>query len=979
MFLLQPSQASSPVLRFGADGPVIDAQLSSDGATLMARCEDGSVNLWNAETGAWLTSLRSDSTKAVRALLSPKGSYLLVITDSAMVQIFDLKTATEQARFDGHQYTITASCFLHDESGVVTAAADGTIFIWPPRGDQVAIELKGQTGYPITAIDVLPDDSKIVTVSHMGRSIVVWDARSGLPIAFDKQNEENRPVQAVFDPSGTYLVVPTIYGNGETRVLEFSSVPLANVFESPRLFLHSLEGIAGRDPVPLLTVAHELEGEWGKEAVFSPDGRILAIRHQDSDIVLWDWATRQKLRTLRHGNEMITQMRFSPDSRYLLVAPGEPSNIIPDGGKWDAQIARVWDLADGSEAVVLQGHSNLVMSADFDTRGNKIVTGAKDGEVLIWSSNPEASNGSPGADNDTPVVRSLRADAAAVLVAAGNYAPILQHAAEQGRAAVIATLLAAGADAQATPENHLPPLHSAVWNGQVDAVKVLLENGADVNALDTKARTALHCAVIDGRKDLVDVLLGYNAARDMCSGDNGETALMQATEAGDLAIVEALLVHGARPDLRNRLEETALHVAARAGNDDIVTALLEGGASADLTDANGKSALELALLEGHRSIADSLLAKGAVLRVHSENPNADLYAAAKRGEHAAVVQQLLEQGAQPDVPVDQSITPLHLAAQNGFLPIVVAMVPKCTSINVQTSFGATPLYLAATSGHADVVNALLDAGADPLIENRQGDTALKAALSKGHDEAIDALQKRGAVFDVHSLEGVEALVAAAHGGLTLTVTRLLENGADPNARSAKDGVALSAAAAQGHAEIVAKLLAAGAEVDPNGSDGGTPLLLAVQAGRADVVAALLAAGADVNARNSDQVSALQFGAGAGHAECVDRLLAAGAEVNARSRGGYTALLSAAKAGHLDIVRQLLAHGADPSLAQNYGWAPLHSAAQQGHVEVVRLLLENGADPMQLTKADDPNSTAFGCIRSKNPEELFKLLVAARGL
>ena len=109
MFLLQPSQASSPVLRFGADGPVIDAQLSSDGATLMAHCEDGSVNLWNAETGAWLTSLRSDSTQAVRALLSPKGSYLLVITDSAMVQIFDLKTATEQARFDGHQYTITAS------------------------------------------------------------------------------------------------------------------------------------------------------------------------------------------------------------------------------------------------------------------------------------------------------------------------------------------------------------------------------------------------------------------------------------------------------------------------------------------------------------------------------------------------------------------------------------------------------------------------------------------------------------------------------------------------------------------------------------------------------------------------------------------------------------------------------------------------------------------------------------------------------
>ena len=75
-------------------------------------------------------------------------------------------------------------------------------------------------------------------------------------------------------------------------------------------------------------------------------------------------------------------MSFSPDSRYLLVAPGEPENIIPDGSKWDAQIARVWDLADGSEALVLHGHTDLVMSAMFDARGEKIVTASKDGIEL---------------------------------------------------------------------------------------------------------------------------------------------------------------------------------------------------------------------------------------------------------------------------------------------------------------------------------------------------------------------------------------------------------------------------------------------------------------------------------------------------------------------------------------------------------------------------------------------------------------------
>jgi WD40 repeat protein len=414
MLVLQPHQTKSPTYCYEPGDKVVDAQLSADGSRLMARCENGSVHLWNAETGKALIALGSDTVKAVQSLFSPSGAHLLIITNTAIAQVFDAESATELGRFDAHQHDITAASFLKDESGIITASADGVIFIWQPIDNAPVIALTGQYGSPITAIDVSSDSNKVATVSHPGRSIVVWDTRTGEPIAFDKRIEENRPVQAVFDPSGSHLIVPTIHGFGETRVHEFGSVPLVDLFEAQHSLLYSLPGMEGRDPVPILTDVQPLDSEWGREALFSPDGRTLAVRQQDSDIILWDWASREKLRTLRHGDELITRMSFSPDSRYLLVAPGEPENIIPDGSKWDAQIARVWDLVHGSEALVLQGHVDLVMSAVFDAKGEKIVTASKDGTVLVWSADPAFQDPSGADAGGTPVVSSLRADAAAL-------------------------------------------------------------------------------------------------------------------------------------------------------------------------------------------------------------------------------------------------------------------------------------------------------------------------------------------------------------------------------------------------------------------------------------------------------------------------------------------------------------------------------------------------------------------------------------
>lgn len=121
----------------------------------------------------------------------------------------------------------------------------------------------------------------------------------------------------------------------------------------------------------------------------------------------------------------------------------------------------------------------------------------------------------------------------------------------------------------------------------------------------------------------------------------GNTLLIQAVVRDMPELVDFLLKHKARLNVRNRNGETALSLSAFNGRETYVRQLVEAGAEVNFY---GWPPLIYAAYSGHLAIVDYLLEKRAEINAKAENGVPALFFAARFG-HRAIVESLLKHGA----------------------------------------------------------------------------------------------------------------------------------------------------------------------------------------------------------------------------------------------------------------------------------------------------------------------------------------------
>ena len=265
-----------------------------------------------------------------------------------------------------------------------------------------------------------------------------------------------------------------------------------------------------------------------------------------------------------------------------------------------------------------------------------------------------------------------------------------------------------------------------------------------------------------------------------------------------------------------------------------------------------------------------------------------LHNTAQQTNNPAVVQVLLETGADPHAINDRGQTPLHRGAMNRNPVVTGHLIAAGADPNALDNDAYTPLhYAAAQSGNRRVVARLLAAGADPRVESNDGRTPLHSALRYAADRGVVS-----AFLETGADESLTPLQLAALNGDSMAVSSLLAGGADPNATDAYGWSSLHFAVPMAGPEVVSLLLAAGADPNQRTAGGGTALHLAASQAPLEVVSDLLGAGTDPNARDGEVEGGwtpLHYAAGySQHPSVILALLNAGADASLRASTGWSA-------------------------------------------------------------------------------------------
>jgi uncharacterized protein len=380
--------------------------------------------------------------------------------------------------------------------------------------------------------------------------------------------------------------------------------------------------------------------------------------------------------------------------------------------------------------------------------------------------------------------------------------------------------------------------------------ETLLRSKADINAADPGGSTALAWAVHLGQRDMALALL--NAGAEVATADSyGETPLLLACSNGDGVIVQRLLAAGAKADGTRWNGETAIMLAAGSGSLDAVKALAARGADVNAAEPKrGQTPLMWAAAEGHSEVIRGLVELGARVDATSKSGFTPLVFAVIKGD-AASVKILMEKGADPNYTLPSGSRPLMVALSNSRSAAAMALLEGGALVTARDEkTGNTPLHLAAQQGNLELVKALLARKADPNARTNRtapipakinGDgprptpgeqTPLMYAARRDHEAVMRVLVSAGADPTLKAQDGTHLLMLAAVGARINTVKYAFELDPHVDFLTENKATVMHSAVALGQrtqpqvCEIIQFLIDRGAALDEMDAAGQTPLSLA---------------------------------------------------------------------------------------------------------------------------------------------------------
>jgi WD40 repeat protein len=403
---------------------VYSSDFSADGRRIVTTAKSGRVAwVWNAADGRLLHTLAGHEDFVRTADFAPRGNRIATGSYDGTVRVWDADTGALLAVLEGHGGRVERVVF-HDSGRWLLSEGEGTVRSWDARsGESVAVF--GREADPSQRAVLTPEGAQVLT-THAGGLLRVWDleyldspVEIG-PTAIDFSHtaigprrerlvtvyrdfaqlwdlKENRVVgsltghrdyvrSASFSPDGRAVVTASDDGTGriwrssDGRVMRLlrghtAAVRLARFSHDGRLIATASEDSSARiwraETDPDEVVFDSADRLY--KGAFSSDGTRVALAGVNPKGLIVDLERNARRWLTGHRSSLARSVQFSADGSTVLTRDAGGTAIL-------------WNADSGAPIRTLGGGRDAIAAATVGAKGAPIAAGMRDGRVLLWRS-----------------------------------------------------------------------------------------------------------------------------------------------------------------------------------------------------------------------------------------------------------------------------------------------------------------------------------------------------------------------------------------------------------------------------------------------------------------------------------------------------------------------------------------------------------------------------------------------------------------